>query len=133
MKVPYKCNEVIEETTNPDDGEIKIKAVAQLQSITNQLEQYYVQLPSVAKAGTMDTNTLFPSSSISAAAVPIPSATSTSSSSSSSLSEEDNYKKRFCKNCNKMHALDKDGDKKCPQWRVGLPSEEEPGYYDRDD
>jgi hypothetical protein len=67
MKVPYKCNEVIEETTNPDDGEIKIKAVAQLQSITNQLEQYYVQLPSVAKAGTMDTNTLFPSSSISAA------------------------------------------------------------------
>ena len=32
-----------------------------------------------------------------------------------------------------MHALDKAGHKKCPQWKVGLPSEEEPGYYDRDD
>jgi hypothetical protein len=53
-------HEVIE--TNADDGEIQIKAVAQLQTITNQLNQYFIQLPDVAKVGTtIDVNTLFPS------------------------------------------------------------------------
>jgi hypothetical protein len=85
-------------------------------------------LPSVAKVGTtVDVNTLFPS--------PIPAVVSipSSSSSSSLLSEEDNYKKRWCENCKTAHKLDKNGHKKCPEWKVGLDCEEEPGYYDRDD
>ena len=48
-------HEVIE--ANTDDGDIQIKALAQLQSITNQLENYFIALPKVAKVETMDVNT----------------------------------------------------------------------------
>jgi hypothetical protein len=54
-------HQVIE--TNEDDGDIQIKAVVQLQSITNQLERYYMALPKVSQVESMDINTLFPSPS----------------------------------------------------------------------
>ena len=44
---------MVSRVTNPDDGEIQIKAVAQLQSITDQLNQYYIQLPTVARVGVI--------------------------------------------------------------------------------
>jgi hypothetical protein len=51
-------HQVIE--TNEDDGDIQIKAVVQLQSITNQLESYYMALPKVSQVESADINTLFP-------------------------------------------------------------------------
>jgi hypothetical protein len=48
--MPYMqkiLHEIIE--TNIDNGGIQIKAVAQLQSITNQLGEYYFALPKVAR------------------------------------------------------------------------------------
>jgi hypothetical protein len=40
-------------------------------------------------------------------------------------------KDRWCSNCNRMYPLDKEGHKKCPEWKVGMPYE--PGYYERKD
>lgn len=105
-------HEVIE--TNTDNGEIQIKAVAQLQNITNQLCGYYMQLPSVAKVGVMDVNTLFPSSSF-------------TSNNSNNSNNNNNNASWWCSSCNLRHK-DQFGHH-CPQMKVGLECENQPGYF----
>jgi hypothetical protein len=115
-------HQVIE--TNEDDGDIQIKAVVQLQSITNQLESYYMALPKVSQVESADINTLFPPNNTNNT-----SNTTTSSSSPTVLVDST----RWCGTCNCNHPLDKDAKRKCPQWKVGMPYEDEPGYYERED
>jgi hypothetical protein len=120
--------------TNTDDGDIQIKAVNQLQSITNQPESYYMALPKIAQVENADVNTLFPlnpnnnnnSSSSS-------SSSSNTSSSSSTAGVVVNNPTRWCDRCNCNHPLDKEGFKKCPEFKVGMPYEDEAGYYERED
>ncbi len=118
-------HQVIE--TNEDDGDIQIKAVVQLQSITNQLESYYVALPKVYKWNLRisihcflnpNTNTNNNSSSLNSSAVVV---------------VNNNNPNRWCERCNREHPLDKEGFKKCPEFKVGMDYEDEPGYYERED
>jgi hypothetical protein len=44
-----------------------------------------------------------------------------------------NNPNRWCERCNREHPLDKEGFKKCPEMKVGMDYEDEPGYYERED
>jgi hypothetical protein len=109
--------------TNTDDGDVQIKAVNQLQSITNQLAQYYVALPNVAKYEVADINTLFPPNNNN----------NSSNTTSSSAAVVVNNPTRWCERCNRNYPLDKEGFRKCPEFKVGMDYEDEPGYYERED
>jgi Zn finger protein HypA/HybF involved in hydrogenase expression len=113
-------HQVIE--TNEDNGDIQIKAVIQLQSITAQLESYYVALPKVSQVESADVNTLFPMNN-----------NTTNNNSSSSVVVVKNNPVRWCERCNREHPLDKEGFRKCPEFKVGMDYEDEPGYYERED
>lgn len=119
-------HQVIE--TNEDDGDIQIKAVVQLQSITARLESYYVALPKVSQVESADINTLFPLN-------PNTNTNNNSSSPNSSavVVVNNNNPNRWCERCNREHPLDKEGFKKCPEFKVGMDYEDEPGYYERED
>ena len=109
-------HEVIE--ANTDDGDIQIKAVAQLQSITNQLENYFIALPKVAKVETMDVNTLFPS----------PPANNNNNNSNNYSPKNNNDGSWWCtRGCNVYHK-DEFGHH-CPEYAVGAEGEEKPGYF----
>jgi hypothetical protein len=112
-------HEVIE--NNADNGEIQIKAVAQLQSITNELETYFMTLPKISRVGAMDVDTLFPSSVVN------------NNNTTNNNSYNNDFIRRWCERCNKTHALDKNGHQKCPEMKVGLPEERIEGYYDKDE
>jgi Zn finger protein HypA/HybF involved in hydrogenase expression len=114
-------HQVIE--TNEDNGDIQIKAVIQLQSITAQLESYYVALPKVSQVESADVNTLFPMNNNN----------TTNNNSSSSVVVVKNNPVRWCERCNREHPLDKEGFRKCPEFKVGMDYEDEPGYYERED
>jgi hypothetical protein len=68
-------------------------------------------LPKISRVEAMDVDTLFPSFVV----------------------NNNNSNTRWCKRCNKTHALDKNGHRKCPEMKVGLPEERIEGYYDKDE
>ncbi len=116
-------HEVIE--TNADNGEIQIKAVAQLQSITNQLENYYMALPKVARVGTMDVNTLFPSSPSSPSSSSFPNSNVNTTTIPPPIDDKKSW--YWCSSCNLLHKNER--GYYCPEMKVGLPEEDEPGYF----
>lgn len=122
-------HEVIE--TNADDGEIQIKAVTQLQTITNQLNQYFIQLPDVAKVGTtIDVNTLFPpfNNSNNTNANTNPSSGGSSNTTTITTSKNSNDKNSWwCSACRLMHK--NEFGLHCIEAQVGKPEESEPGYF----
>jgi hypothetical protein len=59
--------------------------------------------------------------------------TTSSSSSDTTAGVVVNNPTRWCERCNCNHPLDKEGFKKCPEFKVGMPYEDEPGYYERED
>ena len=75
----------------------------------------------------MDVNTLFPS---------LPNPTNPSSPNPSSnnnnnpglITTTTTTISRWCEMCNKPHALDKNGHRKCPEGQVGLPEESIEAY-----
>jgi hypothetical protein len=116
-------HQVIE--TNEDDGDIQIKAVVQLQSITNQLSQYHIALPNVAKYEVADINTLFPpnnninnnSSNTSAVVVD-----------NNGNNNNNNNGSWWCTHgCNVYHK--NEFGHHCPEFACGAEGEDKPGYF----
>jgi hypothetical protein len=111
-------HQVIE--TNEDDGDIHIKAVVQLQSITNQLESYYMALPKVSQVESADINTLFP--------------LNTNNNNSSTVVVNNNNNNNnddgswWCtRGCNVYHK--NEFGHHCPEFITGAEGEEKPGYF----
>jgi len=87
---------------------------------TGILENYYIALPKVAKVGVMDVNTLFPSSSSSNGLE--------NNNTNAGIGVGDNDGKSWWCNTCKLQHRDEFGHH-CPLYKVGLPEENDPGYF----
>ena len=116
---------------NDDKPEVQVKAVVALNETTVLIRNLFEMLPNICSLGVdaFGNNNNNPSSLVTTASAP---GYNNNYNNSTTTISNNNYS-RWCSNCNRMHPLDKNGHRKCPEWKVGAPEEEIEGYYETDD